>query len=498
MATQQQLTEPLLNSSQTAHPENSRKSKNIHFVLLYTFFAFCGRSLWNQSVLPAFVYLIKDNDPVYVGMITAIMGVSQLVTSFPSAILSDRFRRDIILKSGSLVGVVAIILTIVSTMNRDFLILGVALATWGLFWGMSNTSLSALFADSIMDGDRAYYFTNRAILQQLGNSFGPLGALVMFLWLGDDWTIDECAFVISAAQLLCIPALLLLCLMNDDYCVQAVSREESYDLQQEVRNLDQAVSLSDNNEYDPEISTGSNATDTTEIEDRVNEPTSEHNSESSEDGFEEECESTSSRESLTESISFPFIPTNKVIPVIVATSDVLGGLGAGMSVRYFTIFFLNYLHLHPAMVQLIFLTSNLSMAMTSKIAQLVSGSVGRIQTVIMFKWTGLLFLFGMISSYKNNLPAAVVSVCFVLRTAIMNGTGALTRSVLMDEVPQNERAKWSALESVNMFGWAGSAALGGYIIDKESILFNFCVTGIIQFVATIPLFYLFRKVDSSL
>ena len=75
----------------------------------------------------------------------------------------------------------------------------------------------------------------------------------------------------------------------------------------------------------------------------------------------------------------------------------------------------------------------------------------------------------------------------------MNAPTALTKSILMDSVPANERAKWGALESVNMFGWAGSAALGGYLVDWEGIEFNFYLTASLQLVATKPLFFLFGR-----
>lgn len=502
MATNEELTEPLLNrSSQNEDdevPETHRKSRNINYVLFYTFFAFCGRSLWNQSVLPAFVYLIKDNDPVSVGLVTAIMGISQLLTSFPSAYFADRFRRDIVLKVGSLVGVVAAILLIVATMHENFLILGIALAFWGLFWGISNTSLSALFADSIQDGDRAYYFTNRSVLLQLGNSFGPLVAFVMFTWMGDDWTIKECAYVISSAQVFCIPALSLLCLMNDDYCIPIISEDESNGMLGEENSTEEIDCVSSIDGIDLECNSGIRVNGNRQLESEnslsgLSDNISEHRSETRVDDSSQTAFENSSSAS-SELVSLSIIPAHKVIPVIVATCDILGGLGAGMSIRYFAIFFLDNLKLPPATVQLIYLISTLSMAVSSKVAQHIGKSVGRIQTVVVFKWTGLLFLFGMVSSYKNNFPVEIVCIFFVLRTAVMNGTGALTRSVLMDEVPRNERAKWSALESVNMVGWAGSAVLGGFIIEKESILFNFCFTGLIQFLATIPFLYLFGKV----
>ena len=73
----------------------------------------------------------------------------------------------------------------------------------------------------------------------------------------------------------------------------------------------------------------------------------------------------------------------------------------------------------------------------------------------------------------------------------MNSTNALTRSVVMDNVPKGERAKWSALESLNMFSWSGSAALGGILVAYKGIIFNFYITALLQLLATIPLIVVF-------
>lgn len=86
----------------------------------------------------------------------------------------------------------------------------------------------------------------------------------------------------------------------------------------------------------------------------------------------------------------------------------------------------------------------------------------------------------------NKWIVALICTLLVFRTAFMNSTSALTKSVLMDHVPNNERAKWSALESFNMFSWSGSAALGGILVDHHGILFNFCITASLQLVATLP------------
>lgn len=57
----------------------------------------------------------------------------------------------------------------------------------------------------------------------------------------------------------------------------------------------------------------------------------------------------------------------------------------------------------------------------------------------------------------------------------------------MDNVPPSERGRWAALESLNMFSWSGSAALGGYLVGMIGMMPLFCTTAAIQFLASIPL-----------
>jgi MFS family permease len=460
--------------------ESSTKSRNINLVLAYTFFTFSARSLWNQSVLSAFVYLLKSNDPKYVGFLTGLMGMAQLLTSFPSGWLADKYRRDTMLKWGSVIGFVAAISTFIASRMNSFSLLGMSLAIWGLFWGVCNTSVMALFADSIPDGDRSYYFMQRMLLQYFGNTFGPATALLMFTRLGDEWTLGECSVVIGAGQVLSIPALILLCFMNDDYCIQ--DKEET--------------SCGDQDEYSV-INTDSTHTDGSNVVDDA----SDEECVSEERDHEEHASLVDRADSgdvnSQDRTDFFCIPTNRVVPVLVSFADILSGLAAGMSIRYFPIFFIDNLQLNPAQVQIIFIVAMLSMAVTGRTAQWVGTKIGRVQTTVICKWIGALLLMAMISSHQNGVAPLYVCILFVLRTASMNAPGALTRSVLMDHVPKEERGKWSALESVNMFSWAGSAALGGILVDLEGILFNFKMTAGFQLVATIPLMMIFGRVRSE-
>ncbi len=436
------------------------KSKNINLILFYTFITFCSRSLWNQSVLSAFVYLLQTDDPKYVGFVTAIMGLAQLLSSFPAGYLADKYRRDTMLRISSVIGFIAATSTAIAAYVEQFWVLTFALALWGVFWGISYTSVSAMFADSIPDGDRSAYFTQRQITQLLGNTVGPTVAYVMFTTLGDVWTKQECAKVMQAGQILSIPALLLLHFIKDDYCMKKTDEEN--------QPCDEEDPTTTESERDDMLTSDDEVEDT---------PLILHNAELS----------TSPSSPQTQNSSFLCIPGRRIVPVFVVTADVLGGLAAGMSVRYFPIFFLENLKMRPDQVQIIFIVTMLSMAITSRFVQWVSTKIGRLQITLLMKYSGVSMLFAMIHTFNQGRSYKVICVLFILRTSLMNGPGALTRSVVMDHVPTEERAKWSSLESVNMFSWAGSAALGGILVDMKGILFNFKTTALCQLIATIPL-----------
>ena len=451
------------------------KSKNINLILAYTFCVFSARSLWNQSVLSVFVFLLKADDPKYVGFMTAIVGISQLLTSFPAGILADKYRRDSLLRASSIVGAVAAVSTFIASRMENFFFLGCALAMWGFFWGLSFGPISALFADSINDGDRSHYFTQRMLLQFLGNTVGPAVALFMFSKLGDDWTTGECSVVIGVGQVLSLPALVLLFLVSDDYCIDEDAASDSGTATDTDTDTDLIT--------DGSISDVENSAEGGGTLDDLAEP-----SPSVEDalGLEKQQEP-----------NFLCIPSTRIVPVLVASSDVLGGLAAGMSIQYFPIFFKEYLKLTPAQVQIIFISSMTSMAIMGKLVQWIGTKIGRVQTALICKWIGALLLLSMVNAYQSQASPLCVIIIFLVRTACMNAPNALTRSVLMDHVPKHERARWNSLESVNMFSWSGSALLGGFLVDYEGIEFNFYATAALQIVATIPLIFVFGRVRSE-
>ena len=87
---------------------------------------------------------------------------------------------------------------------------------------------------------------------------------------------------------------------------------------------------------------------------------------------------------------------------------------------------------------------------------------------------------------------------FVIRTACNNSTKPLTKSIINDVVPTEQRGRWNSLEMVNAATWSGSACLGGYLIDNYGFVPNFVATACLQLSATIPLVIISSQIPSPL
>jgi MFS family permease len=403
------------------------------------------------------------------------MGMIQLLASFPTGFLADHYRRDSMLRVASLVGMVAAIITFLSLRHENEHLLRLALAAWGIFWGITNTALTALFADSVPKGSRPKYFTQRAVLLNMGNIVGPLVAIMLFSRLGNKWSLKDCAIVMAVGQVVCIASQVLLCFLNDDDA--NADDEESTD---ETAAHDES---DDDSDTEGMVQTPPSSPSTSSGLRRHRQHHHHHTEVVDEDY-------TSSSNCSSSYKSCGLCSKHRAIPVLIAMSDVAGGLAAGMSIRYFPIFFADNLKLSPVAVQSLYILAPLCQSMLMRAAYSLSQRYGRCRVAILHKWAGILSMLLMVLAYNQGCSVSTICVIYIIRTALMNSTSALTKSVLMDSVPKSERAKWSALESVNMFSWSGSAAIGGLLVAYKGVLFNFCITAGIQFLATLPLLLL--------
>ena len=187
--------------------------------------------------------------------------------------------------------------------------------------------------------------------------------------------------------------------------------------------------------------------------------------------------------------------------------DVITGLASGMTIKFMPIFMLDLLKLQPDKVQIVYTASPLLTAGATVLVQHLSKTLGRAWATVIAKTMGTSLL--LVLSYQAHLyilhkeewalkpsehpwycSIPAILIVFLVRTVIMNTTKPLTRSIVMDAVPKHQRGRWNGLESINAATWAGSAVMGGILIDHYGFVGVFVATAIMQASSLLPIIWI--------
>jgi len=125
------------------------------------------------------------------------------------------------------------------------------------------------------------------------------------------------------------------------------------------------------------------------------------------------------------------------------------------------------------------------MCIASTLGTRLSEYTGRVQAVLMLRGAGLTCFAAMIFFFNQHLSFIYVIAAYIARTCLMNCTYPIENGILMDYVPKQHRARWKSLESVSIFGWCGSAFIGGVLADEKGYTFTFILTLSLQAFSTL-------------
>ncbi len=184
--------------------------------------------------------------------------------------------------------------------------------------------------------------------------------------------------------------------------------------------------------------------------------------------------------------------TRKIFSILISSSLIIG-IGAGMTLKYFSTFFKEQYFLSPASVSLIMGFTAIFTGLASITVQKLSKSKGRIQMIFAFESIATICLF-IIATYPS---LWILIPIFIMRGSFMNAGEPLSRSILMEIVPKKHRAKVNSIQTIawGLF-WNFSAVIGGYLVgDVEPYNFrlNFIVTACIYVIGVTLLLFLFPK-----
>ena len=446
-----------------------KENRNISLILMFTFISFTSRTLWIQSVLISYIYLISSHNDITVGFLTSIVGIAQLCISFPTGYLSDiSGQRHVIIRIGSICGSVSAVLFLYAISKKSSLFLSLALCFFGCYWGMVQTAVLALFTDSIPSGLTTKYFTQRLLVTRCGVAMGPFSSLIIFLCIGNRWTISQCSWVLILSQLLSLPGLILPWYLNDDNITQASTTGSIQD--QDESSKIQIMREEGNNETRRILNSS----------------------------YKSNIYGASSVLSLNT------CPSNQLsgkkateIARTIAACDLISNLANGISIRFFPVFFMDKLSMNPSGIQILYFCNPILGIGMASLAHHLSIKSNRCLVSIILELIGIFFFSSFILFYQythalhGDAPSMTsrvfICVLFVLRTIFLNSTQALTKSIMMDVVPKEERGRWSSFESINNATWAGSAFLGGILCHRFGFAVNFYTCIVLHLVRTLIL-----------
>jgi len=455
---------------------------NVRLNILYSIFSSFGSSIVIGSVfLSPYIYFLEgtNNGNQEVGYVSGIAGLTMVIFALPIGWLTDRFPRDVILRISAWAGIISSIVLFLALIYNNMYILYAASALNGLYSAIAGPPLASIFADSIPSGQRTYLYALQYSLSLAAGAAGPLIGVFFFLYLGNEWKTYQLRIVMIAGNIINTLACFLLFGFRDSDSLgnesEGVLADKNNLLQSPIQK--KSSSSKENITIDEEHSnTIPNITESINNEAPLLVSDEETISKSS------SSSSSSTVKNLGhQKINLGFMKLRvSHIPYIIFASDFTIAVGAGMTVQYFALFFVNEYNLSPLTTATLWVISPLVIAFLSGLAVPLSKYLGRAVVAVLCDAIGTACLFAL--SYHSPVWFAVP--LYVLRTAAMNASYPVQRAILMDVVPKNTRGKWNSLEGLTSFTWTGSAVLGGYLIDQHGYGFTFFITGAIYITAT--------------
>lgn len=453
---------------------------NVKNTYAFTFFYWAARSILFQQIISGYIFVLTgSNQPV--GMVKGIQGISQLVFAFPAGYLADHTRRDTVLEISGIIGIFSALLTLIAVEASSLTLVYVAFGLWGLFSAFQSPAMEALFADSIPHGRRSYPFTLKYNVSNIAQVIGPFCSIMLFLYVGDVWQLQELRPVLIFGSLLAGLASLFLFRYDDDL---AISDDHSANpLQDSGHGNDTSEPLLTpsvvGNDMELEY-------DYSDVEEERQQSGCHGQCPNVDDDANEESGLMTSGDKPQKFGTSPldeappvkyFCFTSEHVPWLLFLSDFIISNGAGMTINFFPLFFMRDYGLSPIQVSVLFLVQPIVVMALSFLSQVLSRKLGRMPIIV---WTRIFATFCLLCmAYAQPLHLQIM--LFLMRGGMMRCSQPLRRSVLMDHVRREVRARWNALEGLSVFSYSGSAVIGGYIVDSYDYRTCFFITSFVYF-----------------
>lgn len=411
------------------------KSMNYNVKLIFGYSALnsLGHGVWMGTALSMYIYLLAGtiegglwglSQAVILGLTSAASGITMTIFVFPAGYFADKFRRDIILKIAGVIGLASLAFI---AFGDSFVYIFISLFLFGLFNALSRPSIEALFADSVVSGYRSKIYSWAHLVNQFAMAVGPFLSAILFVIFGNTWDILILKKVMYVGFAITILSIILLYFFTDKRSLG----KESESIPEEV------------------------------------------------------AQSTQEENNSRLALKVDSVKSQKLIPILLISANLIIGIGAGMTIKYFPVFFSEQYLVSPVWLQIIMGGTSLATGIIAIIGQKMSLKLGRVQTIFLVQFIATTCL-AIITIYP---PLWILVPLFIFRGSFMNAGQPLSQSILMDIIPKKNRGMWNSVQSIawGLF-WNLSAVIGGFLVGNNNS-FNLCfiITTFIYIIGMIPL-----------
>ena len=192
-------------------------------------------------------------------------------------------------------------------------------------------------------------------------------------------------------------------------------------------------------------------------------------------------------------LSLKAIQSRAAIGKLVLTSG-LFGLGAGLIVPFFNVFFQNKLQATPEHIGIIFALGNVTTAVGMVLAPVVSGRLGKVRAVALTQLSSIPFIFGI--AFSPNLGFAAVS--YLARGVLMVMGAPIYQNIAMEVVQTEERATTSGFTVMaDRIPRAVGSSIAGQMMTQGSYVLPYMITSAFYFFGSTLFLTFFRKMEKA-
>jgi len=404
-----------------------RYDKNVKKIFFTYFAAVATREVSFGALFDSYLMnLGGDQGNVLVGSVESIRGLLQMILAYPLGVASDRMPRVRLVQYNLPFWTVGFILLMYGIQFDSETFIYAGMAVWAPCMQCFFSSSSAIVADSCMPETRTKTIADMSNIALLGSSMGPLLQIVFLYGLGQSKWTMPVLHKVMAMGMLMWPFV-----FGGTAALEELPPMEKTSAKGRGRFLTADLE---------EVKGG--------------------------------------------------IKVRWWLAIMLQVSITITSIGAGMTVKFFPLFFRFEYGFEPIDLCMLSFTYPLVMAFAQRVCLRVSASFGRLQAMVIFHLLGTLCLFALAAAQ----PISVVLPLYYLRGALMNAKAPISSAVTMDLVTSDMRGRWSSIQSIAGFSWSGSAFIGGWVAQAHGYRASFVLTASVYFLAwllLLPLFFIY-------